>query len=271
MENLIDSLFENKKIAFIGCVFYIVIILVVIVMIWKPKSSTEKEVIKYEEYNQESTNKDMANYYFNKIVNSFDEVVENHMSEEYLEYTNKTIDNIKNEIKIDGTSIISGLNARQMGEYYVYSSKINYVGGSTQINVIEEYPYEYKVTFGTFVKYDQDSYSNLSNGIAVKRNSVYYDQEYLEFDITFTNEENEYVKFDFANAENIYITTNDGQKHYLSNNVLTSEDNTITKGGMLNRKFVFAIATSVQSNMNSLTFDNVSVDGEIKTIIISIN
>ena len=64
-----------------------------------------------------------------------------------------TIDDVKRKYNIDNNAIIDGLTIYNCGNNIIYSSTVNYIGGGDVINIIESYPYEYKITFGDFISF----------------------------------------------------------------------------------------------------------------------
>lgn len=267
--DIFDSLFENKKQLYIVGAVYLLVVIIMLIVIWKPSNKIENEIIKYSEYNQETKNREMANYYFNLILNNFDNVVDNNISDDYLEYNKITSEELKSKYNIDKNAIIDGLTIYNFGDSIIYSSTVNYIGGSDVINIIESYPYEYNITFGNFISYTIPNDMYQSNGITFNINSVYSTKNYISYNISITNNKNEYVNIDFSDTSKIYLVTKDGQKHYLTNNSLESNNSNITKNGSMNKELVFTISLNVQGNVEKIIFQNSNIDG--KNVDIEIN
>ena len=97
--DIIDSLIENKKQLYMVGAIYILVVIIMLIVIWKPSNKIENEIIKYSEYNQETKNREMANYYFNLILNNFDNVIDNNISYIIKKSKNTIISSISNKIE----------------------------------------------------------------------------------------------------------------------------------------------------------------------------
>lgn len=261
---IIDSLFSDKKTVIIMAIAYVIVMVVALIIIWKP--DTALEISKYTAYNEEQMQNEMATYYFNSVqdigVYNAKSYLSSILSESYLEYTNQSIDGVLERIRSQNRyPTVTDVQVYNLGDRYIYNGNLNVNSNSIPVCIIEEYPYDIKLTFDNFLDYYTINRATSKNGVNFTVKDVYKNLNYVKYNLEIKNEAAEYLSMDFSVANNIYVTLNNSQMVYLNNAYDTNEVNHLEVNNIAKRDIVFNVGVVDQEKIKSINFKNVIIDG----------
>ena len=127
LDELINSLVNNKKLLIISLIVYIIMMIFVIIMIWVPK---EKDYGIFEKVDLNVKKQEVAQEYVNEIARMFKvsdkEGIRNLISTNYLEYTDKNIEDVMTEIAsyFSIQTFLKGVIVYEDTDTYIYTSTI---------------------------------------------------------------------------------------------------------------------------------------------------
>lgn len=271
---LLESLLVNKKNFRILAFIYIVIVILVLLWIWWPKST--QEVASYEPYNETTKNKEMVNYYLNFVDNlkryGTEDVFEDYIDYGYLKYTNTKLSEAINKLKAtDDSYVLENFEVYKNGDSHIYSMSIPSGSNSLKINIVEKnYPYNFCITYDTFVAYsDLWNYGSM-DGAVVKTTGTYQTLDYIEYELTVENVNYENLTLDFTKATNFKLVTEEGSA--VSLNMVQSSQGKVSaaKGETTKVKLVFDIEIEEQSNLASISISGITADALTETVEIDL-
>lgn len=267
MGDKIDEIFAmigNKKNLILVIVLYIVVMLVVVTVIWWPK---ESDFAKYDSVNITEKQTEMAQKYINTISDIFKNERVNELtqliSSEYTKYTEKTSSDIVNELKEQGflssKAEVKGANVYTDGDTYVYSTTVYSGNNKRNINIIETYPYKYKIVFDDFYAYEdwEQEYTNQNIKFTIK--SIYRNLKYVEINMDIENSNDVYARFDFNSQVGVQAVLEDGTKYSPSNMLSTEAYTNVEANQIVSKNFVFEIPAQLQDGIEYILFNDVSV------------
>lgn len=259
---LLESLLVNKKNFKILASIYIVIVILVLLWIWWPESV--QEVATYEPYNETEKNREMVEYYLNFVedLKSYgtEEVFEEYIDYGYLKYTNTKLDEAINKLKVtDDSYTLNSFEVYQNGESRIYSMSLPSGSESLKINIVEKgYPYNFYITYDTFVAYsDLWVYGSL-DGVSAKITGTYQTLDYIEYELAVENLSYEELVLDFTKATNFKLALEDGSTVNLNMVQSTQDRVNISKGETTKVKLVFDVGIEEQSNISSLSINGIT-------------
>lgn len=259
---LLQSLLVNKKNFRILAFIYIVVVVLVLLWIWWPEKTLEEAT--YEPYNENAKNTEMIKYYLNFIDSlkryGTEDVFEEYIDYGYLKYTNTTLSEaIEMLMATDDSYSLGKFDIYKNGDSFVYSVAIPSGDESLNVNIVEkEYPYNFYITYDTFVAYsDLLNYGSIE-GAKIKITGTYQNLSYIEYELTMTNEAHEQLVLDFSKASNFKLNMKDGNMVDLNMVQSTQDKLVIDKGQTVLAKLVFNVDIAEQSNISSLSISGIS-------------
>lgn len=271
---LIDNLLNDKKTVIIMAIAYVIVMVVALVIIWG--GDEELEISKYTPYDEEQINKKMALIHFSDIADIavYDSVeyIEKLISPAYLNYTEKTAQDVLEQMKFTGTyPTVGEVNVISAGDKLIYRAYMDFgKDNKYYINAIETSPYNMYFTFDTFYDYKQINKYSSASGVKCTVQDVYQDLNYVEYNIEVLNNSDSNVSIDFASVNDIYILLDDNTKVSIQNAYNTPTFENMAPNNVGARKLMFLIDVTKQNNIESLNIDNVVINGEEKSISINL-
>lgn len=273
LDELINSLVNNKKLLIISLIVYIIMMIFVIIMIWVPK---EKDYGIFEKVDLNVKKQEVAQEYVNEIARMFKvsdkEGIRNLISTNYLEYTDKNIEDVMTEIAsyFSIQTFLKGVIVYEDTDTYIYTSTIYSGNNFRKINIIETYPYEYKIAFDDFYSYEQRDNIVTASGITFNVENEYRNLNFVEYDISIknTNDVNAYVNI--GSIAGVKIFLEDSTNYMLKNEASTEEYTTIKPGETIRTTLSFAVPAQLQNSIESLVFYNVKISPETRDIRVTL-
>lgn len=266
---LLESLLVNKKNFIILASIYFLVVIGILVWIWWPDTVVEQA--RYEPYDETSKNNEMFKYYASifdnyKLYDNL-EYFKTCISDSYLSYTGITASEAFDMLKnTDSQYYLNNYNLYKYGDKYIYSYVIPSGSEELRVNIIEkEYPYRFYVTYGTFVNYsDFLNYGSII-GAKIKIISTYNDLNYVEYELSVSNEEHDSLTLDLSNADNFCLELEDGSTVKLNILQSTQDKLVVEKGETEVTRLAFKVEIEDQTGITALTIKNIS-DGTKKYI-----
>lgn len=269
---LLESLLVNKKNFIILASIYILIVIGIFIWIWWP--NTEPDAAKYEPYDETEKNKEMVEYY-SQIVESIKqyndvESLEYYFSNNYLEYNNTSLAGVMYTLKSTaGSYTLETYDMYENGDKNIYSIAIPSGNSSLQVNFVEKnYPYNFYITYGTFVDYSEYTYTGILEKAEIQVTSTYQDLNYIEYKLLIENEDYDDLVLNFTNSDNIYLTLNDGTSVKLNLVKSTQDRLVVKKESTVVATLVFDVGISKQSEISTLNINKITGDSSnLSTVI----
>lgn len=264
LEELIDIFGNNRKNLVITGIVYIIAMIIVIAIIWWPKSD---DYATYNSINIDDIKTKQAQTYINNLLNKFKyakkDEIKDLISSGYAEYLEKSKDQIINELENDGyfkdNIEIKGMNIYIDGDTYVYSTKIYSGSKNRSINIIETYPYQYEIVFDDFYSYDELYKQTTVEKVKFTITSEYRNLKYVEYKFKIENTNDVYARFDFNSVTGVQAVLEDGTRYPLSNLVSGEAYTNIESNMVMNKTLVFEIPAQLQEGIEYIVFNNVSI------------
>lgn len=265
LDNLIDALGNNKKNLTLAIIAYAVVTIVILIVIWWPE---KKDYLEYESINIEQKQQALAQTYLDNISLMFKTedkgLVKELISDEYVEYTGKSKDDIIQELDDAGFfalySEMRGMEIYTDENTYVYSTTIYKDGNSRKVNIIETSPYKYELVFDDFYKYDVVNKSTSKQNIKFTVTDIYRNLKYIKFNMKIENLNKTYARFDFNSSTCVQAVLEDGKKYTVSNLVSTSDYTDINSNTTITKNFVFEIPAQLQNKIEYIVFNGVILE-----------
>lgn len=182
----------------------------------------------------------------------------------YLEQNNLISKNI----------VFTSYSVIEKNDIYVY--RINYnvnddngnLIANKVVNVIEEKPYSYTISF------DQESVSLLeSYNISRVVNNIRFDivclnssTESIKFKIVISNDNDKDVIVNFDNVSDVVLILDDNTFVKMAASVVSGDNETLTKGSSITKEAFFPIGLQDQGQIKSISFGNVKI-GNVEEVI----
>lgn len=270
---IINTLFSDKKTVIIMAIAYVIVMVVALIIIWKPDSVLE--ISKYEPYNEEKVAQDMALNYFGIVqdicVQNSEDYLEQILSSSYLEYTGQSVEDVLNKIKSGKRyPTISDIKVLNVEDNVIYTGNLKTNSSTIPVCIIERYPYDIELSFDNFLDYYTIDRTRTQDGVAITLKSVCKNVEYIEYDIEVLNENATNVSIDFSVASNVYITMDNSQILYLHNTYDVGEAKNLEINNNISRSIMFNVSALDQERIKSITFKNVIIDGKSVNIQIEV-
>lgn len=258
---LLESLLVNKKNFKILATIYILIVIVILVWIWWPEKTAN--VAKYEPYDETSKNKEMVEYYarFLESIKQYNDVeaLEDYFDYNYLEYNDTSIAGVMWELKSTaGSYVLDTFDVYKNGDKFIYSITIPNNDGELKVNFVEkEYPYNFSITYDTFVNYSSMMYYGRVENATLNVTGTYQDLNYIEYELTVTNNAYDKLEINFTKADNMYLSLENGNNVSLNLTQSTQDKVVVEKGQTIPVKLVFNVGIAEQSNISSLNITKI--------------
>lgn len=258
---LLESLLVNKKNFKILATIYILIVIVILVWIWWPEKTAN--VAKYEPYDETSKNKEMVEYYarFLESIKQYNDVeaLEDYFDYNYLEYNDTSIAGVMWELKSTaGSYVLDTFDVYKNGDKFIYSISIPNNDGELKVNFVEKnYPYNFSITYGTFVGHSNLIYYGIAENATLNVIGTYQDLNYVEYELSVTNSTYDKLELDFIKADNVYLKLNSGRTVTLNMIQSTKDKVVVEKGQTIPVKLVFNVGIAEQSNISSLSITKI--------------
>lgn len=264
-DNLVDALGRNKRNLVYAILAYLVVVISIVIYIWWPK---DKNYLQYEKVDIEAKQEVLAQEYIDEVSLLFrtgdKQAVKDLISEEYVNFTGKTRDELINELDSQGYfdlySEMRGIDLFVDEDTYVYTTTIHYKNNSKSINIVEVYPYEYELVFDDFYKYSKLDKTTTNQDIKFTINDIYRNLKYIEINMKIENLNKSYVRFDFNSSTCVQAVLDDGKKYSVSNLVSTSNYTDVESNTTISKNFVFEIPAQLQNKIQYIIFNGVILE-----------
>lgn len=271
---MLEIINENRKI--FGFLL-VVAIIIIIIIIWIPEKDIK--LSKYDKITEEEIDKKAIKQYGDElqfaIYSGDSEFLKNNVVYEYLDYTGlSTIDYydwlVENNVITSNISL-GETTKYEYGNKNIYSIEALLNGIPNRINIIEEYPERWKYTFGTFVNYISSKKERQTNDYGVVINNIYQDINYISFNISLNIVKNYNNYIDLSKSDSIKLIMSSGNSIIMATNDYTSEENIINGRTYITSECIFNLPISDQNNISSIKFDSFVLNGEEKSLEISLD
>lgn len=270
--NVILEIFQKNKKLFIS--LYIILFLIIILVIWWPKSSKVSDLAQYAPVDIEDVYKSNAQKYINNLTAKFrlfgqksiTELLDSKMTYHYLKTRSEIVTELEKQGYFNSNMYMTCSNILELGEDVVYVTKIYSGNNYRTLNIIESNPNEYKLTLDTAYKYTQPLLSYVSNNVTLIVEDIYQDMNYIEYHVQIKNTANTSTALSLDRTSDVYLVMNDGTTYGLSNVESEAEDLKLTTGSTLNKTLIFNVPVAMQSNIESLVFSSVGINGKAATL-----
>lgn len=270
--NIEEFITENKKLISRSLIIYILIMIAIIYFIWRPESSADEAILwSYEEYDEKEVQQRVMDNYMQdiayKVMLSQEDQIAEIISQNYLDYSQKTPKDVIKGLKQEGylgsyNVQIKNVVQYDLGDVQVYAGDLTNGGASKNINVIETYPNEYKISFDDFYKYTSYSNTYEENGVKFSITAMSQKLKQCSYDITISNIDNEYTSFNLLSNSGIVLVLNDGTEFNISDGASYGTEYTkIDKGSSIRIKPTFKISLNLQDDIAKIVFKDVRIDG----------
>lgn len=263
--DLLNSLFTNKKNLIILIIIYLLVVGIILFFIWRPEKVLD--IAKYKPYNEESIKDEMLKYYVQelqkmKINYDFNEFTKC-IDDNYLYYKGITaeeaygmLQKTKNQFSVQSYSVY------RYGNDYIYSVELPTNDGSLKVNIIEEdYPYNFRISYGSFVEYSSTPKLGTNSGIKLMIDEDYHDLNYVEYVIEITNSTKNELSVDLSDSLNTYLTLKNDEKVYVDIEQIDSHKEKVRAENSIKLKLKFNIGIAKQNDIKTLTMSDI-FDGE---------
>lgn len=259
---LLESLIVNKKNFIILASIYVIIVIAILVWIWWPEKTYE--VGTYEPYNESAVNSKMLEYYVNFLTSmknyASEEAYQYYVDSSYLKYTGLTIQDIMNMLgSTDNMYVLDNYAIYDNDGKKIYSVLLPNDDEKLQVNIIEKtFPYNFYITFDTFVKYSDLSYCGSIRGAEVKIIDTYQTLSYIEYKLSVTNNEHDTLILDMTSADNFELELEDGSTATLNMINVLQDKVVVEKSQTEVVKLRFDVGIEKQNNIKELNISKIS-------------
>lgn len=281
---------KNFNLNTLFLIVYFFLAIIVLFVIWYPKSAkTSEGKLEYEKI-EDGENK-CLDIYLNEIsyylsVDNFNELV-GKVDKTFMQNNNLNESNLKdyliqNNMIGENPIIKSSTFSKQGDNVYVYRIKYTINGIHRIVNITESFPYQYVISFeqDSLPIIDNSNDESSNNGVnrTITSNDVEYEvtkekvkENGITYSIKITNHSDKNVELSFDNISNVYVIMEDESRINIGGAVISSSDeNTLTPNSSLKKDLYFSIPSSEQYNINSINIKNIKIGDEIKSISINI-
>lgn len=259
---LLESLIVNKKNFIILATIYFAVVVTVLVLIWWPEKTYD--IASFEAYNETTKNSEMLEYYVNFLTSmrsyASKEAYQDYVDSSYLKYTGFTIEDTMNMLdSTDSMYVLNNYAIYDNDGKKIYSVLLPNGDEKLQVNIIEKtFPYNFYITFDTFVKYSELSYYGSIQGAEIKIIDTYQDLSYIEYELSVTNNEHESLILDMTSAYNFELELEDGSTVALNMIKVLQDRVVVEKNQTEVIKLRFDIGIEKQNSINELNISKIS-------------
>lgn len=258
---LLESLLADKKKLKVLIAVYVLVVIAVLLWIWWPEKVIEEA--RFEPYNESEKDKEMLEYYLEYLESLRyygSQYFEKYIDYGYLQYTNTTLEEAAIMLKsTDNTYEINKFSKYKNGDSNIYSVVIPRGNEDLKLNIVEnKYPYDFYITYGTFVSISDFPIYGSLEGARLKITRTYKDLNFIEYELSVTNNAYDNLTFDFSDAYNFNLQLESGEVVRL--NLVQSEQDrvVIAKNETKVLNLVFNIGIDNQSEIKTLNIDKIS-------------
>lgn len=270
---------DNKKLLKIVLAIYIILAIVILYFIWVPKDSSTNFILKYEEINESETNERTMQECMNNIAYKFildsKDILEEMINKDYLKYRGITSDDLIEELEESGFFIpnttIKDITKYKVGNTYVYRGTLTNGVTNRYINVIEDYPYNYTITFDSFFKTNTENIEKKKNKVKFEILEATNHVSHIAYKIKITNIGNEYCIFNLNENNKMSIYLADGNEYVAEYpNGAIYKETKLSKGSSIVINIMFSVPLQKQGDIKSIIFKDVRIDIEQTNIIVDL-
>lgn len=256
-----EILFSNKKSLITMAIIYVIVVVTVLIFIWKPENVPD--IAKYKPYDETEKSEEMLTYYLGFIADMKDyysaDVFEKYMNYNYLKRTNTTYEEALDLLKETNKNYsLKNFSLYKYGDNFIYSVILPNGGDGLKLNIVEDgYPYDFYITYGTFVKYsDMLKYGQL-DGAKARIIGTYNDINYIEYELEITNEQDSELTLDLSDINDVYLTSADNSIINLNSIKSTKGKVVINKGETRVVNLAFNLNIDLQNNIQYLNISKI--------------
>lgn len=259
----------NKKTMFIIVIAFVVLTIISFIVIWKPEDVLT--ISKYEPYDEKKHQEYMATYYFNWLsdLKMYGQAknFKDSISEDYLEYTGKTAEELYScLIDADVYFNVHDLTVTNLGSTVIYSGTVDTSEQPLRINIVEDYPYDVRLTFDDFISMSNVKKSGETSDLEVNVVSTIKKLNYIELVLEAVNNSGYKTTIDLSRTNKVYLTMSDGSKVYLNNSHSVPQLENMEKGTIAKTVLRFNVGIMAQSDIQKITLLSINVGGKACTL-----
>ena len=191
------------------------------------------------------------------------QTIKNLIANDYVEYSGKTKDEIINELEsqglLGGSVKVEKATIYTDDTVYVYSITVTNGMNSRVVNLIETYPYQYKMAFDDFYTYNNYPTTISNSGIEFTIDSVYRNLGYYKVNMKIENKNDVYARFNFNNIDCVQAVLKDGTKYPITNLISDEAYTNVEPNMTISKEFIFQIPAQLQEGIEYIVFNNVSI------------
>lgn len=273
-------------------VMYAILAIVILIWIWFPKNSKSINAsMSYEKVDGRQKALDIYTNTITKLLSMSDlSLLYEKLDYDYIKKYNLNENNYKDYLETAGYISKNGIKMADstvsiQDKTYIYRYKYYCNGKTCYVNVIETSPYEYTLSF------EQESIPIVSNSsnenneenivssntkISIIDNIKYevsrttIRENGITYTLKITNNSDKNVEYNFDNITNVLAILNDGKIANLGGAVISSDDDSLTPNGSLEKELFFPVSSADQSKITSIRLKNVKIGDEKKTVNINV-
>ena len=266
--NVILEIIQKNRILFI--ILYVLIVIAAILIIWWPKSGKVSELARYDKIDMEQIYQSNAQKYINNLTAKFrlfgqqsiENLLDANLTYHYEKTRNQVIGDLETDGYFDSNMYMTCSDIFEVGTDVIFVTKLHSGNNYRSLNIIETSPNEYKLTLDNSYKYIQKNEMFSANGIDLVIETVYQDMDYIEYEIQLRNSSQSDVAISLDRANDVLLVMEDGTSYGLTNVESEVEDFYLKPGSTFNRKLIFNVPVSAQSNISSIKFSSAGMNGK---------
>ncbi len=272
-------------VAIIVCVLFIIVSLI---MIWSPKKVQKKESIDgrkkiYSYIENTNFEEKTFNIYKSEVKRllmpiNVKQLFEK-LNDDFIKRNNLTIDNVKSYLD-DKKLLTNNANLRsysviKKGDYYIYRVEYdtfdsnNNKTGKGVVNIIEEKPFEYTLSFeAEDITLLENNVNKIISNIEFNIKNLENKKDSVKYEIRFTNNNEEDINIDFDDINNIVLVLENGKQIKMAAALISADEEILTKGSSLRKEAFFNISLEDQGLIKAIKFNKVTIGNKVTRIIV---
>ena len=290
MEDYIDIMKKYRIII----VLYVVIFIIIIYFIWRPKSAVETSKFTITNVSEDEVYDYYYSYYKGKLdkvftEGNYEEIYNNYLLDDYKKKNKLTLDNVEEILKDRcqnfASSSITKYTINDTGTTIIYQVSYTNSDVTNSMYIYEYSPYNFKIAFGKNVYNVKESDSsdsnddsesdekittnNKSNGLNFEVVKAKEYSNFVQYDIKVTNTLDSICKINLIQNSSAVLVDPDG-KYYMGS-ISKNDIISLEKDNYATFSVSFKINLDTLSTIKSLRFLKVEKDGEIEQVDVRIN
>lgn len=269
--------FIERNIMKIFFIMFFIVSTIALILIWIPRKLDIPDFAYYTEKSDEEIISKMGKYYLDDVkillMLSQDKAVVDKLSKEYLEYYGITEEEAINMLyEVNAMSLdVKFINSRAYtnGQHFVYTVDIQKADTTLTMNLVEIQPYNYVITFGSFIGYLNTNYKTSSENVDLSIKKAIQFKDYIEYELNILNNSNSELTANLSSYKDAYAMYSDKTSAGILNPI-KYDNETVNQGGEINKSIKFEIPLNSQSSIREIIFNNFLFNGIKKEVKLSL-